>query len=83
MPEPSQPPGRLAHRELEQNQQEHQEAPSTTTVGSGITLETPEEALRLDRASIGVPSEVEKRLASSIRREPRPVRAWWRRWFGS
>ena len=69
---------------LEQRQAEELSQNTHAQSASGqYTYETPEEALRADRAGIQVPPGVAQRIASSIGTPPpAPTPSWWRRWFG-
>lgn len=46
-------------------------------------IETPEDLIRLDRSSIGAPSDLPDRLAASLRSETAidDARPWWWRWW--
>lgn len=41
-----------------------------------------EEIIRHDRQGTTVPPIVAERLNDSIAHEPKPMKPWWKRWFG-
>ena len=66
-------PTRLQHRQETVGQTSQQKG--------GQEFTSVEELLRHDAAQTEVPETVAHRLASSISKEPKPARSWWRRLF--
>lgn len=46
-----------------------------------LEFESAEEVIRHECRRIAVPSNVAERLRRSIANEPKPPKAWWKRWF--
>jgi hypothetical protein len=62
-------------------QQRQETAEQTTQHPPRHEFATVEEMIRHDASRTEPPAAIADRLADSISKEPRPARAWWRRWF--
>lgn len=67
------------------NQHGHEQATQQqgTQQQAGMEFASPEEVLRHDAVGTTVPPAVAERLQKSIDQEPKPVRSWWQRLFGT
>ena len=64
-----------------QQQEQHEVQQNTAQTPAERMFATPEELLRFDAAQTEVPPGVADRLQESLRKEPKPERSWWQRWF--
>ena len=69
-------------RKLQERQQEETaEQHATLHRAGGREFGSVDELLRHDAAQVQPPPAIAHRLNDSIRREPKPFRSWWSRWF--
>jgi len=67
---------------LQRHQETHLEARQELRAEPGVQeFAGVEDMLREDAARTEVPPQLAARVATSIAREPRPARSWWRRLF--
>jgi hypothetical protein len=72
----------LRHRHEEQQESTAVSQNTETESVQGQEFASPEEAIRFDAAQTPLPPAIADRLRSSLAKEPKTRRSWWRRWTG-
>ena len=64
-----------------QQQEQHEVQENVAVPPAAREFASPEELLQFAAAQTEVPPGVAERLQETVRKEPKPERGWWQRWF--